>query len=70
MGNILAIFIMCLALANQAIGDGSNDDNTSNPWVAADKKLSEFLPRLKALGEKHPDDEKIQLGLSFFYAIG
>jgi len=68
MRNILAIFIMCVALANQAIGDGSKNDNTPNPWVAADKKLSEFLPRLKALGEKHPDDEEIQLGLAFFYS--
>lgn len=59
---------MCVALANQTIGDGSKDVNTSNPWVAADKKLSEFLPRLQALGEKHPDDEEIQLGLAFFYS--
>ncbi len=68
MKSILAIFIMCVALANQTLGNRSKDVNTSDPWGAADRKLSEFLPRLQALGEKHPDDEEIQLGLAFFYS--
>lgn len=68
MRNILAIFIMCAALANQTLGDGSKDVNTSNPWQAADRKLSEFLPRLQVLGEKHLDDVEIQLGLAFLYS--
>lgn len=68
MRNILAIFIMCAALANQTLGNRSKDVNTSDPWGAADRKLSEFLPRLQALGEKHLDDEEIQLGLAFLYS--
>jgi len=68
MRNIFAIFIMCTALANQTLGNGSKDVNTSDPWQAADIKLSGFLPRLQVLGEKHLDDVEIQLGLAFLYS--
>lgn len=68
MRNMLAIFIMCVVLTNQTLGDGPKAANTSDPWQVADIKLSEFLPRLQVLGEKHLDDVEIQLGLAFLYS--
>jgi len=63
----LIILLACVLFAGQAPAD-TPGDTYAGKLLDAEKKFSEFLPKLQALGGKHSSDIEIQLGLASLYS--
>ena len=73
--------LMCLAFLGQASADEQTikdlndlktikDANVMDRFVSdVNKKFIEFVPKLRALGQKYPNDIEIQLGLAQLYDL-
>ena len=71
MGKYLYILLVCLALAGQATGSVvAGDTNDYELSLAAKEKVCEFYPIVKTLGEEHPNNVEIQMGIVFLYGRG
>ena len=69
MIKILETLVISLVLTNQAFAAGQMDVGTlKSLGEEAEIKLREFLPKLYSIGNKHPNDTEIQLGLGVIYS--
>lgn len=66
MRKTLAICLTCVAFISQTFARVHAGESLQD-WLDAEEEISEFLPRLEALGDEYPDDAEIQLGLGFLY---
>lgn len=63
MKNILFILLIYVFLASPTAADAETDT-----FIVAEDKIRQFLPRLRFLEDKYPNDTEIQLGLGILYS--
>jgi len=66
MKNILFILFLYILLANPAAAENKTENYTQRMSIA-EEKLRQFLPKLRFLEDKYPNDVEIQLGLGIIY---
>ena len=67
MKNILFILFLFMLLANPATAEVDTKNYMKQARVA-EEKTRQFLPRLRFLEDKYPNDVEIQLGLGIIYS--
>lgn len=68
MRSIAAVVIICTGLVYQTLGEPPLDRSSADPWTRADVQLRRSVTDLQAIGEMHPNDIEIQLGLACLYS--
>jgi tetratricopeptide (TPR) repeat protein len=64
---IISIACFCTILTEQVCFGQTEERQRKVVVLDAEKKLGEFLPDLRAFGEKYANDVEIQLGLAYLY---
>jgi tetratricopeptide (TPR) repeat protein len=67
MKNILFILFICILLTNTAVAVTETETYMQQSRFA-EEKLRQFLPKLRFLEDKFPNDTEIQLGLGIIYS--